>query len=138
MGKWFTVNTLHTLPKEPVPFEIASKSNNNTIGFFGQLNALSNFNKALFEVDGIKFHSSEQFIQCVKASYLAVAFPPECKSLSKSILNYNRHALLISAKSQVLSDYIRIIKVSVFQAMGISILGKWVLQTVLGSGVQVL
>ena len=41
-GKRFSLENLHNLPKELDVFKITSKSNNNTIGFFGELNPLSN------------------------------------------------------------------------------------------------
>ena len=97
-GKKFTVDNLHNLPKELDVFKITSKSNNNTIGFFEELNPLSNFHPCIFEVNGIKFHSSEQFIQYTKSVYfndtdssakiLASKTPLESKSLSHSIRGF--------------------------------------------------
>ena len=110
LGKCFTNKTLHTLPKELDPFEITSKSHNNTIAFFGELNPLSSFHEAFFEADGTKFHSSRQYIQYAKASYFgdsntsikiqAAASPAKCKYLSKSIQNYNKHSWEDVAKQQ--------------------------------------
>ena len=68
-GKQFSLENLHNLPKELDVFKITSKSNNNTIGFFGELNPLSNFHPCTFEVNGIQFHSSEPFIQHTKAMF---------------------------------------------------------------------
>ena len=63
----FTIETLHKLPKELKLFENSSKQDNNSIAYFGIINPLSNFHPATFVLDGIKFHSSEQFIQYQKA-----------------------------------------------------------------------
>ena len=68
-GKRFSLENLHNLPKELDVFKITSQSNNNTIGFFGELNPLSNFHPCKFEINGIQFHSSEQFIQYTKAMF---------------------------------------------------------------------
>ena len=50
-GKKFTLDNLHNLPKELDVFKITSRSNNNMIGFFGELNPLSNFHPCMFEVN---------------------------------------------------------------------------------------
>ena len=63
----FTIDTLHKLPKELKLFERSSKQDNNTVAYFRIINPLSNFHPATFTLDGIKFHSSEQFIQYQKA-----------------------------------------------------------------------
>ena len=94
-AKQFSLENLHNLPKELDVFKITSKSNNNTIGFFGELNPLSNFHPCSFEVNRIQFHSSEQFIQYTKAVYfndidtsakiLASKSALECKTLSRNI-----------------------------------------------------
>ena len=94
-GKRFSLENLHNLPKELDVFKITSKSNNNTIRFFGKLNPLSNFHPCSFEVNGIQFHSSEQFIQYTKAVFfndidmsakiLASKSALECKNLSRNI-----------------------------------------------------
>ena len=68
-GRPYTVRTLHKLPKELNVFKISSKSNSDTIGFYGQLNPLSNFHPAPFVHEGITFHSSEQWIQYQKALF---------------------------------------------------------------------
>ena len=68
-GKQYTMETLDTLPNALNVFSISSHSNDNTIGFFGELNPLSNFHKAIFTHENITYHSSEQFIQHCKATY---------------------------------------------------------------------
>ena len=44
-------------------------STEDTVGFFGEINPLSNFHPAKFIVDGQEFISSEQYIQATKAHY---------------------------------------------------------------------
>ena len=97
-GKRFSLENLHDLPKELDVFKITSKSNNNTIGFFGELNPLSNFHPCKFEINGIQFHSSEQFIQYTKAMFfndvdtstkiLASKTALESKNMSRNIRGY--------------------------------------------------
>ena len=92
-GKKFTLDNLHNLPPELDVFKITSKSNNNTI--FRELNPLPNFHPCVFEVNGIQFHSSEQFIQYMKSMFfndmetsakiLASKTALESKNLSRSI-----------------------------------------------------
>ena len=92
------LKTYITYRKELDVFKITSKSNNNTIGFFGELNPLSNFHPCKFEINGIQFHSSEQFIQYTKAMFfndlemstkiLASKSALESKNMSRSIKGY--------------------------------------------------
>ena len=72
-----------------------SKENENTVGFFGELNPLSNFHRCVFKVNDKWFHSSEQYIQMKKALYFgdqaaahkieAADDALECKRLSREI-----------------------------------------------------
>ena len=50
-------------------FKVTSKENDTTVGFFGELNPLSNFFPASFQTKGQHYISSEQFIQASKAQY---------------------------------------------------------------------
>ena len=94
-GRPYTVRTLHKLPKELNVFKISSKCNSEVVGFYGQLNPLSNFHNAQFTHEGITFHSSEQWIQYQKALFtsdiescnkiLATKTAIECKLLSHKI-----------------------------------------------------
>ena len=52
-GKRYTRENLHQLPEEVSAFASTSKSNDNTLGFFGELNPLSNFHVCCFEWNGI-------------------------------------------------------------------------------------
>ena len=98
-GKKYTRTNVHQLPEKISGFNCTSKSDDETICFFGELNPFSNFHPCSFEVAGIKYHSSEQFIQHMKARFfedkksaeaiLHAPTPRECKQLSKGIVNYN-------------------------------------------------
>ena len=54
-GKHFYRGNLHTLPGELDPFDVTSKSDENTLAFFGELNTLSNFHEAKFICEGEEF-----------------------------------------------------------------------------------
>ena len=98
-GRPYTVNTLSQLPDELNVFTVTSKENDHCVGYFGEINPLSNFFPAPFQLDGIKYFSSEQFIQSTKAKYfgdldtynqlLCVSTSHECKELSRQIRNVN-------------------------------------------------
>ena len=68
-GKPYTIHTLNQLPDELNIFKVTSKEDQDTIGFFGEINPLSNFHLAPFRLEGIDYISSEQFIQASKAKY---------------------------------------------------------------------
>ena len=88
---------LNQLPDELNSFKVTSKENPSTIGFFGEINPLSNFYPASFTYDGIQYISSEQFIQASKAQYfgdteihsriMGCTTSLECKTFSKQIRN---------------------------------------------------
>ena len=98
-GKRYTRENLHQLPEEISAFASTSKSNDNTLGFFGELNPLSNFHVCFFEWNGIRFHSSEQFIQYQKAMLfkdqktadliMKCTTALECKQMASSVLNFS-------------------------------------------------
>ena len=67
LGKHYTVDRLNKLPPDLNVFNLTSKNNEDTIGYFGQLNPLSNFHPAPFTVNGVHYICSEQFIQHTKA-----------------------------------------------------------------------
>ena len=99
-GKRYRVDTLNKLPKELNVFNLMTKSNPDTIGFFGELNPLSNFHPASFYVNGTHYTSSEQFIQHTKAilfkdystarKILNASSALECKELAKDIDKYSK------------------------------------------------
>ena len=68
-GKDYTLNNLHELPDDLNAFKVSSKSNDDTIGFFGEINPLSNFHPAKFRLNGQQYISLEQYIQATKAQY---------------------------------------------------------------------
>ena len=71
-GHKITTKTLHKLPRELDVFTITSKKEGDVIGFFGELNALSNFHPCKFEIDGVVFPTSEHYIQYTKAMLFLV------------------------------------------------------------------
>ena len=44
-------------------FKVTTRENENVVGFFGEINPLSNFYLAAFAHEGIHYISSEQLIQ---------------------------------------------------------------------------
>ena len=98
-GRAYSVNTLNQLPEEVNVFKVTMRENENTVGFFGEINPLSNFYRSTFIYDGIHYISSEQFIQSSKAKYfgdldtynliMGCATSLECKNLSRQIRNVN-------------------------------------------------
>ena len=78
---------------------MTTRENENVVGFFGEINPLSNFYPSPFAYDGVHYISSEQFIQSSKAKYfgdldtynqiMGCATSLECKSLSRQIRNVN-------------------------------------------------
>ena len=89
---------------------VTSKSNENTIGYFGELNPLSNFHPALFTVNGVHYICSEQFIQHTKAilfkdyitakKILNTTSALECKTLSREIDNFDKSTWESCAKER--------------------------------------
>ena len=96
-GRSYNVNTLNQLPEELNVFKVTSKENENTVGFFGEINPLSNFYPSRFNYDGVTYISSEQLIQANKAKLfgdmdtynqiLCSNTSIECKNLSRQIRN---------------------------------------------------
>ena len=92
-------SNLHQLPAKINGFRATSKTDGDTLGFFGELNPLSNFHLAPFTINGEQYHSSEQFIQHQKSrlfgdkqaemDILAATTPIECKTIAKDIKNYD-------------------------------------------------
>ena len=107
-GKKYNRENIHQLPEKINGFNCTSKTNGDTICFFGELNPFSNFHPCNFEVAAVKYHSSEQFIQHMKARYfddqqsveaiLHTVTPRECKQLSKSIIGYDGESWAKMAK----------------------------------------
>ena len=99
-GKHYHRGNLHTLPAELDPFEVTSKSDTNTIAFFGELNPLSNFHEAKFYCEGEEFHCSEQYIQWKEATYFKDKITERrilnstdalsCKETARDIKGFNK------------------------------------------------
>ena len=68
-GCHYSRKNLIELPPDISGFKVSSKENTETVGFFGELNPLSNFHQSVFKVDDNWFHSTEQYIQLRKAEY---------------------------------------------------------------------
>ena len=104
-GKKYGVNLL---PQKLHPFEVTTKSNEETLGFFGELCLFSNFYPAQFTHEGIKYNSSEQLIQYKKALYcgdnitamkiLGAKTAISCKQLAYQIQNYDHQGGIDVAK----------------------------------------
>ena len=99
-GKQFTVDTIDQLPNSLNTLDITSKSNETTFGYLGELNPLSNFHPAPFNLNDQEYHCSEQFIQEAKARFFNDSETYEklqksktgleCKLISKQTKNFNR------------------------------------------------
>ena len=98
-GHAYRLKTVHLLPEPLTGYNVMSKEGDDHIGFFGELNLLSNFHPASFTIDGIKFHSSEQWIQYQKVKLfkddhtvkkiLESEMALECQRLSREISNFD-------------------------------------------------
>ena len=68
-GRVYKVNTFNQLPEELNVFTVTRKENENTVGFFGEINPLSNFYPSTFSHEGVNYISSEQLIQANKVKF---------------------------------------------------------------------
>ena len=101
-GKCYHQNNLHTLPLELNTVVATSKSDDNTVGFFGELHPFSNFHPCIFISGGLEYHSSEQFIQLKNAEYFGDEIAMDCilkstdaqdsKEIAMDIANFDKHA----------------------------------------------
>ena len=66
-NKTYTVHNMNTLPKEINPATKAERSNDDKIAFFGKESPLSNHHPATFQLNGLKYNSSEQYLMSEKA-----------------------------------------------------------------------
>ena len=109
-GKRCGVNDLDRLPDSLHPFEVSTKSNEETLGLFGELCPFSNFYPINFTYNGATYHSSEQLIQHQKALYwndyeaadkiMLTKSAIICKQLSYSINNYDHQGWTNAANEQ--------------------------------------
>ena len=96
-GRRYDINTLNQLPDELNVLKVTTRENASTIGYLGEINPLSNFYPAPFTHEGIRYISSEQFIQASKAKYfndadthnqiMGCSTSLECKRASHQIQN---------------------------------------------------
>ena len=108
-GRNYDSTNLHLLPNEINGYSATSKITENAIGFFGELNPLSNFHPTKFIINGIDYHSSEQFIQHQKCKLfndieseqriLQTETAFECKSIARDIRNFDRERWKQNAKA---------------------------------------
>ena len=101
-GKTFTRQNINDLPDDISAFKVTSRENENTVGFFGELNPLSNFYRCYFKINEKWFHSSKQYIQMKKALYFGDCTTAikiimaddalECKRLSREIESFDAQA----------------------------------------------
>jgi hypothetical protein len=68
-GKKYTKDSLKDLPANLSPQNLATRSNDHALAFFGRASPLSNFYPADFVVNGNSYSSSEQFYQAQKAQF---------------------------------------------------------------------
>ena len=78
-------------------FKVTTRDNENVVGFFREINPLSNFYPSTFMYEGIQYISSEQLIQSNKAKFfgdldtynqiMGCFTSLECKDLSRQIRN---------------------------------------------------
>ena len=109
-GKHYNRDNIEELPEGISGYKITSKEDPNTVGFFGELNAFSNFHRSHFVVHNQWFHCTEQYIQHKKAKYfndrltllkiLASESAIECKQLARSIKNYDNYKWKEVAESE--------------------------------------
>ena len=94
-GKDYDMSNIHDLPDDLNAFKVTSKENGLVVGYFGELNPLSNFFPAKFTVDGHTFILSEQYIQASKADFfgdrdvynqiMGCKHSVDCKEFSRKI-----------------------------------------------------
>ena len=99
-GRTYTLENLQQLPDDLNCFNVTSKEDNQCLGFFGGLNPKSNFHNAPFQVDGIEYFSSEQYIQAKKVEYfndratydriMGSSTSLDCKKNSRFIKGFDR------------------------------------------------
>ena len=96
-GKYYSFKNLDELPQNISPLAVSTRQDANYYGYFSEFNPLSNFHPATFEHKGLKYHSSEQFIQAQKANFcgdketynkiMGAKSAVRCKLLGKEVRN---------------------------------------------------
>ena len=108
-GISYKVSELQKLPEDLKGENISCKTNPESYGFFGKLHPFSNFYPAKIKFQGLDYHSSEQLIQHLKASYFGDEITAqkimttdtalECKNLSREIKDYEHEDWCSIAKN---------------------------------------
>ena len=108
-GKCYGTGDLDKLPQSISPVNISTKSNEHTVGFFGELCPFSNFYPVKFNHQGQSYHSSKQFIQYTKAKYCNDQETVErimnthsalaCKQLGYTVQTYNHQSRIDSIEA---------------------------------------
>ena len=108
-GKRYGTGDLDKLPQSISPVNVSTKSNEHTVGFFGELCPFSNFYPVKFNHQGQSYHSSKQFIQYTKAKYCNDHETAEriintrsalaCKQLGYTVQNYNHQGWIDSIEA---------------------------------------
>ena len=108
-GIRYSVDDINKLPEELNSFKCTNRETQDVLGFFGELNPLSNFYNCEFQYQNLVFHSSKQLIQYNKAKHfrdnvtmaqiLSASTPLECKRLAREIVNYNEDNWRMVAKN---------------------------------------
>ena len=83
-GRRYGINNLQNLPDDLNGFKCTSREDTDTIGFYGELNPMSNFFNCEVTVNKVRFHSSEQMIQFNKAK----AFWRPCYYVPNTVCRY--------------------------------------------------
>ena len=108
-SKRYTIDNLHQLPDEINGFKATTKRNGGVLCFYGELNPFSNFHAVEFELDGVIYRNSEQYIQQQKAimfedkvaeaKIMSASTPLQCKFEGRKIRGFNQQAWNDQAKS---------------------------------------
>ena len=108
-GVSYTVNDINKLPNDLSGENISSISDRESYRFYGRLHPFSNFYQAPFKFQGSDYHSSEQMIQHLKATYFddeetvdQIMYSDntlDCKRLARNISDYNHEDWCPIAKS---------------------------------------
>ena len=107
-GLSYTVKDINKLPDDLKSFDVTSKCDPDKICFFGELNPLSNFHPCVFHVEGIEYHSAEQYIAYQKALHfkdtstaekiLSTSTALGCKQAARSVSNFDSRSWTSNAK----------------------------------------
>ena len=101
-GKKYSYDILHDLPANISTHVISCQQDSQYYGFFNEFNPLSNFHPVPLIHEGVKYHTSEQYIQRMKAKFrndmetlaqiMLADTLYECKKLGRNVKNCNTEA----------------------------------------------